>query len=138
MKLVYLDNGSVREIGTARCNTEAPDNVECGWRLTDGQWIDPQADYKAQIASYEAALNNGFTDPILGVKLKTTKHAQEMFTALVTMLQEGINLQLITNDTEMVIWNYADEPVELTVLQIRQMLFRYGMYCKGFFDEFAP
>lgn len=94
--------------------------------------------YQAQLASYQSALDAGFTDPILGVKLKTTKHAQEMFTALVTMLQEGITLQLITNDTEMAIWNYADEPVELTVLQIRQMLFRYGMHCKTFFDDYAP
>lgn len=95
-------------------------------------------DYQSQLASYQSALDNGFTDPVLGVKLKTTKHAQEMFTALITMLQEGISLGLITNDTLQVIWDYNDQPQELSVLQIRQMLFRYGMHCKTFFDSYAP
>ncbi len=117
---------------------QAPDFVRAGWVFANNTWIDPEADYKAQLQSYESALNDGWTDDVTGVKLKTTKHAQEMFTGLVTMLQEGISLGLITNDTEQVIWNYDNEPVTLTVLQIRQILFRYGMHCKSFFDEYAP
>jgi hypothetical protein len=87
---------------------------------------------------YQTAIESGYLDETTGVKLKTTKHAQEMFTALVTMLQEGISLGLITNDTLQVIWDFNNEPVTLTVLQIRQLLFRYGMHCKTFFDDYAP
>lgn len=109
-----------------------PTEAQCSAALVE---VD---DLTAQIASYNDALNSGFTDPILGVKLKTTKHAQEMFTALVTGLQEGLSLGRISNDTQIVIWNYTDEPVTLTVIQARNLLFNYFLHCKAFFDDYAP
>lgn len=94
--------------------------------------------YQAQIASYADSMTGGYEDADTGIKLKTTQAAQDKFTSLITMLQEGLALGVITNDSNQVIWNYDNQPITLTVLQIRQLLFRYGIYCKTFFDEYAP
>lgn len=117
---------------------EVPDNTDAGWELVEGQWVDPKASQKSQLAAFQSALNEGFTDPVLNIKLKTTDRAQEMFTKFITMIQEGLSLGLITNDTLQVVWDYNDQPRQLSVLQIRQMLFRYGIHCKTFFDDLAP
>jgi hypothetical protein len=100
-------------------------------------WVEEVA-FREQIASYVDALDSGYIDSETGITLKTTAHAQAMFTSMVTMLQEGLCLGVITNSTEQVIWNFDNEPVTLTVLEIRQLLFRYGMHCKNFFDLYAP
>lgn len=100
-------------------------------------WAD-ELTYREQIASYESAQSDGYTDQITGVKLKTTTKAQSAFTSLVTMIQEGLSLGAITNDTQQTIWDFNNQPVVLTTLQVRQLMFRYGLHCKSFFDDYAP
>lgn len=135
---VKLSGNIVTEVNTPKADVDAPDSVETGWTFDGVNWTDPQADLKTQLASYLAALDDGYADELTGIKLKTNQKAQTAFTSLVTMLQEGLSLGAITNDTPQTIWNYNDEPVVLTTLQVRQLLFRYGLHCKAFFDDYAP
>jgi len=117
---------------------EAPIHVSAGWTFDGTNWADPGAAEKEQLAFYQDALDGGYVDQITGVKLKTTTKAQSAFTSLITMIQEGLSLGAITNDTQQTIWDYDNQPVQLTTLQVRQLMFRYGLHCKAFFDNYAP
>lgn len=133
--------GIVTDVNCNGASIPAPDYVACGWQRTSTNpdvWTNPNAAAEQQAENYKAALESGYTDEVTGVKLKTTHKAQRDFTSLVTMIQEGLSLGAITNDTPQTIWNYSDEPVVLTTLQVRQLLFRYGLHCKAFFDDYAP
>jgi hypothetical protein len=126
---VLIENGFVtgRRGGPYDGHIEAPDHINIGWKLENGEWSDPQAESKTQAENYAAALTGGYLDETLGVRLKTTQKAQRDFVAMAMLIREGLELGLISNDTMQTIWNFDNEPVELTVLQIRQL-----------FDDYAP
>jgi hypothetical protein len=83
-------------------------------------------------------LQEGFTDPVTNVKLKTTVDAQRWFTSMAISVREAIDLGAITNDTQQVIWDFNEQPQTLTTLEIRQVLLRYAAYCQEIFNLYKP
>lgn len=95
-----------------------------------------QAEINAKM--WSSSLEAGYTDPVLNIKLKTTLNAQSMLSQMITLISQGLSFGAITDSSQMAIWNYDNQEVALTSLEIRQLLFRYGLHCKNMFDLYAP
>jgi len=87
---------------------------------------------------WQNKLAEGYLDVPSGIKLKTTMDAQSLFTSMVALVKEGLDMSALTNDTNVSIWDYNGVEQSMTVLAMRQLLFRYGLYCKSIFDAFKP
>jgi hypothetical protein len=87
---------------------------------------------------WQSKLEEGYLDPVTSIKLKTTESAQSLFTSMTALINEAINLGALANDSNTSIWDYHEAEQTMTVLQLRQLLLRYGMYCKSMFDLYKP
>jgi hypothetical protein len=93
---------------------------------------------RAEVNAWQIALTAGYFDADTGIKLKTTPNAQQQFTAFSALMREGLELGAISNETMQTVWDYSDASHQLTTLQTRGLLFRYGVHCKTLFDALAP
>lgn len=82
--------------------------------------------------------NEGYVDQITNIKLKTTIAAQTRFASMIVLVKEAIDLGFITNDSNQTIYDYNEQPHTMTTMELRQLMLRYGLYCKYIFDEYAP
>ncbi len=134
MQSVIVENGVVTATGSG--SITAPDWVQCGDLYADGVFTQSEANRNAPL--WAAFLEDGWTDPTTGIKLRTTVDSRDAFAGFITMLQEGIDLGAITNASPTSIWDYNDTERQMTVLEARQLLFRYGIAWKTAFDTYAP
>ncbi len=91
-----------------------------------------------ELQIFQGILNQGYTDSSTGIKLKADQTSINWFTSQITALKEGIDLGAITNDTIQSVWDYDDVEHKLTVLEIRQLLFRFSIYITQIFAQYAP
>lgn len=83
-------------------------------------------------------LDDGWTDPVSGIKLRTDKGAKTMFAEMIVWIREGLDLGQLTEDMMTPIYDYYSKPHNLTIRQIRELMFRYGLAWKTMYDEVAP
>lgn len=138
MKWVRLTPASIVDLDSDQSQRDdciqAPDWVLVGDAFDGTTWEHVQSD----AASYASALSDGYQDADTGIKLKTTQKAQRDFVAMSALMREGLDLGEISDSTEVTLWDYENNPRIMTTLEARKLLFRYGIYCKSFFDEYAP
>lgn len=76
-----------------------------------------------------------YSDPDEHVELDASPAAQARFTSLIALIREGIDFGALNNDSPQEIRDVNGVPHTLSVLRIRALMLRYGLYCKALFDE---
>ncbi len=89
-----------------------------------------------QAEIYFAQQAQGYLDSETGLLLKTTEAAQSSFVRLLTLLREAESLGALPPTA--IIWDATNSPHELSVIDLRALMVRYGLYCAQLFAEFAP
>jgi hypothetical protein len=112
------------------------------WRDAEiaGGWAPPPAPpvQKTDAEIYAEHLALGFTDPVTGIKLKTTEGAQAKFTSQATLLQVALGAGAITVASNTQVWDFNDSPHTLTVGAALGLLLRYGLHCQQLFADYGP
>lgn len=62
---------------------------------------------------------------------------RNLFTQMISLIREALDLGLITNDTNQVITDINNQEVTLSTLRFRQIMVGYGMYYKSLWDQMA-
>ena len=117
-----------------------PNSVE----LTDGGigWIynpktetfTPPVVIASPLDEFNAKVEAGFD--YNGIVLGLQENDRVQFTQLITMIQEGLQLNLITNDAPIYVKDINGAPHEISVQNLRTALFSYGMYFKTLWDNY--
>lgn len=87
---------------------------------------------------YAAALAPGYLDVPTGIRLKTVERAQAKFARMVTLIELALGAGAMTSSSDLVFFDFADQPQTLTVANFKALMLRYGVHCKGLFDDLAP
>lgn len=82
--------------------------------------------------------NEGYTDQVTNIKLKTTEEAKSVFTSMIVLLNEAISQGFLNSKTIVSIWDYNDEEKQMTVSDAKTLLTRYGLFCKVLHDVYKP
>jgi hypothetical protein len=130
---VRLPDGQVTAYPAASGN---PSEANAASDIATAIATPPQSLTDQQI--YEAQLAPGFSDALTGVRLKCTDSAQSKFTRMLVLLDLAMAAGLMTDATEVEIWDYDDAPQTITVAAFHGLMLRYGVHCKALFDQFAP
>lgn len=87
---------------------------------------------------FDRMLRLGYVDAETGIKLKTTERATMLFSQLASQLTLGLSIgQTQAADTRN-ITDFFDAEHELTVSNLCQLLYRYGVYCEQLRHDYAP
>lgn len=87
---------------------------------------------------YDEHLAAGYVDAETGLKLKTTERAIELFSQLASHIVLALSLNEVELSTSRVIFDYDDAPHELTIGDLRPLLYRYGLHCAQIHHDYAP
>ncbi|HLP26665.1 MAG TPA: hypothetical protein VK477_13375 [Acidobacteriota bacterium] len=90
----------------------------------------------AQIYAEQLAL--GFTDPVTGLKLKTTEYAIGKFTSAAQLVQLALSLGAIDAAAPQTFWDFTDVERTLPTSDFLALMLRYGVAVKQTFDTYAP
>ena len=87
-----------------------------------------------------SGLQNGSADNLFKVvpenfSLSTDSVSRNAFTQMTTLIQEGLSLNLIDNNTMQTITDSQNKVHTLTTLRFRQIMVGYGMYYKSLWDQ---
>jgi len=79
-----------------------------------------------------------WVDPVTSIRLKTTDNAMNYFTAQATLLSTALGAGVITQSTQVQIWDSSGNPHSLAVSDMLGLLLRYGFNYQTAYASFAP
>lgn len=93
---------------------------------------------EAYFAEWDACTQQGWTDDVTGVKLKTEESAMLTFSAMMTQILVGEQSGAFDDSTSLPIWDYYGKPHIFSVAEIKGLLFRYGIAWAEMFGNKKP
>lgn len=92
------------------------------------------SEYEAQF-DLNKAIDGGFKVEPENFILALCDNDRLMFTQMLSLVKEALDLGLITNDSPQIISDKFGQKHELTTLRFRQIMVQYGMYYKGLWGQ---
>lgn len=92
------------------------------------------SEYEAQF-DLNKAIDGGFKVEPENFILALCDNDRLMFTQMLSLVKEALDLGLITNETSQTISDKFGQKHELTTLRFRQIMVQYGMYYRGLWDQ---
>lgn len=92
------------------------------------------SEYEAQF-DLNKAIDGGFKVEPENFILALCDNDRLMFTQMLSLVKEALDLGLITNETSQTISDKFGQKHELTTLRFRQIMVQYGMYYKGLWGQ---
>lgn len=86
--------------------------------------------------NFDAQIKNGYKTEE-GFILALEDNDRSLFTQMLSLIKEALDLGLITNDTEQTIRDKSGNVQILSTLRFRQVMVGYGMYYKSLWDQMA-
>ena len=83
------------------------------------------------------SINAGYSVSPEGFVLGLGDIDRSLFTQMISLIREALDLGLITNDTLQTITDIDNKEMTLSTLRFRQIMVGYGMYYKGLWDQMA-
>lgn len=106
--------------------------------LTEEQKLQEKLSTMTEEERWEYELNKGWTDDLSGIKLDTTEKSQSLFSNMMTLINEGLSFGQLSLANEVSIWDFNGIQKNITILELKTLLFKYGLYCKNMFDLYKP
>jgi len=78
---------------------------------------------------------NGFLVAPENIILGLKETDRMVFSQMLTLVKEALDLGLITNETLQTISDINGQKIQLTTLRFRQVMVTYGFYFKGLWDK---
>lgn len=102
--------------------------------------IEDLTKYKNNIINQQIVnqkINDGYLVEPENFTLALADNDRSLFTQMISLIGEALDLGLITNDTNQIITDINNQEVTLSTLRFRQIMVGYGMYYKSLWDQMA-
>lgn len=83
---------------------------------------------------FKEKINAGYVVLPENITICLLDHSRTLFTQMLSLVKEALDLGLITNDTIQTISDKDGQKHEITTLRFRQIMVQYGFYYKGLWD----
>jgi hypothetical protein len=91
----------------------------------------------APVATPDGSFGHVYAVEPEGFSLKLADFDRAMFNQMLTLIREGLDLGLMTNEDLVKIADVNGDLHEITVLRFRQIMVGYGFYYKALWDSFV-
>lgn len=109
------------------------DSLSKKCELINGEWVVSDL----EPISHEDILSKGYTDVVTGIKLKASVADQTRYGLVMTLSNEAIAQGKMSGDTQQTIWDYDEKPHVLTTANLKELLVRYGFWCRFIYDNYS-
>lgn len=102
--------------------------------IVDAQSEEQKLRAEANISFLDKTISGFLVEPeniVLGLR----ETDRMVFSQMLTLVKEALDLGLITNDTLQTISDINGQKIQLTTLRFRQVMISYGFYFKGLWDQ---
>lgn len=102
--------------------------------IVDAQSEEQKLRVEANISFLDKTISGFLVEPeniVLGLR----EADRMVFSQMLTLVKEALDLGLITNDTLQTISDINGQKIQLTTLRLRQVMVAYGFYFKGLWDK---
>lgn len=106
--------------------------------LSDEQKLQEKLSAMTEEERWEHELNKGWIDDVSGIKLDTKEKSQSLFTSMIALVNEGVSMGQLSLNDQVNIWDFNGVQKTMSVLELKILLFKYGIYCKNIFDSYKP
>lgn len=81
-------------------------------------------------------INAGFLVEPEGFRLALADYDRSLFTQMLSLVKEALDLGLITNSSPQIIGDINNQKQTISTLRFREIMVKYGMYYKSLWDQF--
>ncbi len=102
--------------------------------IVDAQSEEQKLRAEANISFLDKTISGFLVEPeniVLGLR----EADRMVFSQMLTLVKEALDLGLITNETLQTISDINGQKIQLTTLRLRQVMVAYGFYFKGLWDK---
>lgn len=102
--------------------------------IVDAQSEEQKLRAEANISFLDKTISGFLVEPeniVLGLR----ETDRMVFSQMLTLVKEALDLGLITNNTLQTISDINGQKIQLTTLRFRQVMVAYGFYFKGLWDK---